>query len=214
MIANLQIILNSFHNNVLVICVTHISKCSEEIWQERQLRHSEGGSLWQWRLQTKANKKFLLKPQWEKRCEHVWGRGMRKTETTANFLPALCRLMLLWPMAQRLQHTLASCERCCENVAVQPGKINFFWFEDDAALVSPLEWNQKPRDCMCFVWSGHLLTVFPPSRSLSFSLSRSRPPVPWLLRRSWASWIAWVTTSPSPRKPEGQGGREQVLGTR
>lgn len=131
-----------------------------------------------------------------------------------HFLPALCRLMLLRPMAQRLQHTLASCERCCENVAVQHGKITFFCSEGDAALVSPLERNQKPRDRVCLVWSGHLLTIFPPSRSLSFSLSRSRPPVPWLLRRSWASWIAWVTTSPSPRKPEGQRGWEQILGTR
>lgn len=67
------------------------------------------------------------------------------------------------------------------------------------------------------------LTIFPPtslSRSLSLSPPRSlsRPPVLWPLRSSWASWMAWVTTSPSPRKPDdkdtGHRGGEEKWGTR
>lgn len=70
--------------------------------------------------------------------------------------------------------------------------------------------------CLCVrasvLWFRHKLTILPPP-SLSLSFSLSRPPVPWLLRSSWASWMAWVTTSPSPRKPEdktrGQGGEQK-----
>lgn len=59
-----------------------------------------------------------------------------------------------------------------------------------------------------FIYFTRRLTIFPPP-SRSLSLSRSLPP-PWLLRSCWASWIAWVTTSPSPRKPEAKNHRTHM----